>query len=259
MFEFFDETIKKIQDATAFITDANQIQPVGIGGYSLDARIQENVTYASDVPEHVVEDKATINDHIILKPITLTIEGQVSNLSVQESFKQAIDHLISDKTADILDVLYPNYRSSQTVQTINELEDAIRYGVVGQTYNKANSLYSYFSGTKEKEVINFLDFMLNLRASKLPIQVEALFKTYENMVLIEFKPELSNETIEAINFQATFKQINFAQTQLTQVQKLNKNPSSGVKNRVSQTKDQGVVTGQKQPRQSFFKVMLSMF
>ena len=54
--------------------------PVGIGGFTLFARVADSFKLESEVPGTAVESGKEQHDHIILKPLTLTITGSVADI-----------------------------------------------------------------------------------------------------------------------------------------------------------------------------------
>ncbi len=53
-----------------------------IGDLILDASHIENIKYSSKLTDHYVEDGSVISDHILLQPISLSIEGSITDDSI---------------------------------------------------------------------------------------------------------------------------------------------------------------------------------
>ncbi|WP_157351265.1 phage baseplate protein [Aliarcobacter butzleri] len=245
----FDNFIKSIEDFTKNpfgTTKQEETQTIGIAGYKLDVRLKENPTYTTDIPDNYVEDGSYVNDHFVDKPLIVTLEGEVADLHYQEiNTNSLIDNLLTDKYARITENLYPNYRSNQTLQRMNKLMDDVRYSEVTELANKTGNLYNIFEGGRDKETLNFMEFIERLQNAKMPVKIETASKTYENMGLISFAPVRDQVTNTAIGYQATFKQVRFAKTILVEVQKMTKNPAKSVKNKVAPKSDKGTVNGEK--------------
>lgn len=262
----FDNFIKNIENFTQNPfgkTKQEDTQTIGIAGYRLDVRLKENPTYTTDIPDNYVEDGSYVNDHFIDKPLIVTLEGEVADLNYKSiSNDLLIDNIISDKYLGITETLYPNFRSNQISQRIDKVIDDIKYSEIAEGINKTGDIYSPFQGGREKETLNFMDFMERIQNARMPVKIETASKTYENMGLISFAPVRDQVTNTAIGYVATFKQLRFAKTILVEVQKQTKNPTKSVKNKVASKKDKGTVTGNKientadvTKKKSFFKTL----
>jgi hypothetical protein len=263
MFQDFFKNLEEFTKNPFGETKQDDTQTVGIAGYRLDVRLKENPTYTTDIPDNYVEDGSYINDHFIDKPLIVTLEGEVADLSYQSiSSNSLIDVALPDKYLGISESLYPQFRSNQTLQKINKIADDVKYSEISEYIGKTNDVYSMFEGGQQKETLNFMEFIERIQAAKMPVKIETASKTYENMGLISFAPVRDQVTNTAIGYQATFKQLRFAKTILLEVQKLTKNPTKQMKNKVASKVDKGTVTGDKVinptevvKKKSFFKTL----
>lgn len=263
MFENFFKNLENFTQNPFGTTKQEDTQTIGIAGYKLDVRLKENPTYTTDIPDNYVEDGSYINDHFVDKPLIVTLEGEVADLNYQSiGSADLIDNVLPDKYLGITESLYPQFRSNQTLQRINKIVDDVKYSEISEYIRKTNDVYSMFKGGQEKETLNFMEFIERIQAAKMPVKIETASKTYENMGLISFAPVRDQVTNTAIGYQATFKQVRFAKTILVEVQKLTKNPTKQMKNKVSSKVDKGTVPGDKITSQtevvkkkSFFKTI----
>lgn len=263
MFQDFFKNLENFTQNPFGTTKQEDTQTIGIAGYKLDVRLKENPTYTTDIPDNYVEDGSYINDHFVDKPLIVTLEGEVADLNYQSiGSADLIDNVLPDKYLGISESLYPQLRSNQTLQRINKIVDDVKYSEIAEYIGKTNDVYSMFGGGQEKETLNFMEFIERIQAAKMPVKIETASKTYENMGLISFAPVRDQVTNTAIGYQATFKQIRFAKTILVEVQKLTKNPTKQMKNKVASKVDKGTVTGDKVTNQtevvkkkSFFKTL----
>lgn len=266
MFQNFFKSIENFTQNPFGTTKQEDTQTIGIAGYKLDVRLKENPTYTTDIPDNYVEDGSYVNDHFVDKPLIVTLEGEVADLHYQSiSSNSLIDNVLPDKYLGITESLYPQFRSNQTLQQISKISDDLKYSEVTEYVQKTNDLYSMFEGGQEKETLNFMEFIERIQNAKIPVKIETASKTYENMGLISFAPVRDQVTNTAIGYQATFKQVRFAKTILVEVQKLTKNPTKKMKNKVASKVDKGTVTGDKVTSQaevvkkkSFFKTLGSL-
>lgn len=266
MFDSFQKSFENFTSGSFNASSNNSKERIGIAGYTLDVRLQEYPSYESEVPDIPVESGSAVHDHIIHKPLIVKIDGEVADLHYKDfNAGFILDAIVPDKTASILENLYPSYQSNQAVQRLQKVADDIRYSKVSEVVSKTGNLYDVFSGGRDKETLNFLEFMERIHYAKMPVKIETASKTYDNMCLISYAPVRDQVTNEALGYQATFKQLTFIETTIVEVQKLKKNPAPSMKNKASDTKDKGVVNGKKataeeaKKNKSFLKTVGGMF
>jgi len=68
-----------------FENDGKDGEEVGIGGFTAFAQISEKFSRSAKVPTTFLEDGSHVNDHIIREPLTVSIEGNVSDVYAQPS------------------------------------------------------------------------------------------------------------------------------------------------------------------------------
>lgn len=98
------------------------VQKVGIGGFSMFARVSDGTVYSAQVPVDVLEDGSSASDDIINQPIVITISGVVSDVYVDakpnSSFSLMPDY---SKYGEVIEYL-PG-KTQQQLQRIQEIND----------------------------------------------------------------------------------------------------------------------------------------
>lgn len=88
------------------------VKKVGIGGFSMFARVSDATEYPSQVPVDVLEDGSNASDDIINGPLTIKISGVVADIYVDakpnSSFSLMPDY---SKYGEVLEYI-PQRRSS---------------------------------------------------------------------------------------------------------------------------------------------------
>jgi len=60
-------------------------EEIGIGGFTALVRVNESTSLTSQAPTIYLEDGSFAQDHIILDPMVLTIDGDVSEIHIKQS------------------------------------------------------------------------------------------------------------------------------------------------------------------------------
>ena len=80
-------TIASLFKASALINSAKplftQSEKSMIGEVIIDASINENIRYKSELSDHPIESKEAISDHIFKKPVTITMEGSITDSPIK--------------------------------------------------------------------------------------------------------------------------------------------------------------------------------
>lgn len=153
----------------------------------------EQITLATDITDHIVEDHTSVQDHITIKPITFTMRGLISEKVYSDPRKSKWNKWIeniSNKLAPIK-VLMPTINSyfQSAINLYEAIEDKIE--TIGQGISKfkdGGSGKSFFSkgywSTKnsddnmgrwnrdcylQDDIISYLDYY---RTERLPVTVD---------------------------------------------------------------------------------------
>lgn len=229
-------------------------QKVGIGGYTLDVRISESIQFTSDVPENPVEDGSVIHDHIINKPLQITLDGEVADIKVKSEFVPVPLINVVDKTSNFLTTISPIKRTVQQSEKIQKKAQSIAdaYNKVNDLLEQGQDLYDFFTGQKSKtEQDSFFDFMEMVYQNKLLITIEMPFRNYENMRITSLTVIKDNETNQRLKYKISAKEVRIAKTIMvdkTSLKKYFKNPTRSSSPKTQSKENKGVQEGTKQKK-----------
>lgn len=222
------------------------VKKVGIGGFSMFARVGDSTTYPSQVPVDVLEDGSIASDDIIIGPIEIKISGTVSDIYADAKPNSALA-LLPDysKYGEVIE--YIPSKTQQQLQKINEIADraeqkileakrlvdkgADLFGLVG------NPVAGGAKGIREQ----FLDFIEAVYYGKQLISIEVDYRTHENMALSSLVITTDNQTQET-KFEAGFTKINFTKLTTTAIEQQFKSPSSAAKSKTAGVANKGSQT-----------------
>lgn len=243
------DTIRNITRSKLKSFKKDDRSKVGIGGYTLDVRISENYQYTSDVPENPVEDGSVVNDHIINKPIQISLDGEVADIKKSVDFlPQGLETLI-DKTGDILMNVSPIQRTVQQLEKIDKQAKPIieAYNDVTDLMKQGKEIYDFYAGrTGRTEQDNFFDFMDLVYSNKLLISIEMPFGVLENMRITSLSISKDNETDQRLRYKITAKEVRMAKTILLDTDIIKKyfpNPTRSSSTKTSSKENKGVQDG----------------
>ncbi|ELI8406998.1 hypothetical protein RSJ44_003708 [Yersinia enterocolitica] len=231
---------------TAQESGKSTVKKVGIGGYSMFARVNDSTSYPSQVPVDVLEDGSNASDDIINGPITIKISGVVADVYVDAKPNAALS-LLPDysRYGEVLE--YIPAKTQQQLQKINEIADraeqkileakrladkgAELFGLVG------NPVAGGAKGIREQ----FLDFIEAIYYGKQLISVEVDYRTHENMALSGLTISTDNQTQDT-KFEASFTKINFTKLTTTAIEQQFKSPSPAAKSKTAGVANKGTQT-----------------
>jgi hypothetical protein len=200
-------------------------QKIGIGGFTLEARIKETVTYTADVPEIPLENGSKAHDHIILTPLRIDIEGSVANVVVEPSaLVQAF--INASRTIGAITKFMPARTQAQITQ-INAMVLAFRdtlekldgfLGAAGAVAQMAG----FISGPGAPPTIEFMDTMRKLYEERKPFDLEIYGQNngfsygYYNMFMTSWVTEFDNEQ-DGLVYKMSLVQLKFIETEFETV------------------------------------------
>lgn len=211
--------------------------------YLFDTRGEEEATFESDITDNWVEDNKTMQDHIGLRPMVISLTGYVGELT--NKLPQQLEDLEKEDINTKLSAISPFLPelTTQAQYIMNRTEE------VYQIYEKANQtmprLEKAMQGTRlPKEITNqqsvFNTFHQYWQERRL-CTVYTPFGVFDSMAIQSLHARQEEETVYMSEFRVTFKQVRIAGNILTY-----NNPELAKK--ASQTLSKQVDKGIEQPK-----------
>jgi len=225
--------------------DNSSADEVGIGGFSTMSTVSERVIRTRDVPTTYLEDGSQLNDHIIINPLNLSIEGVVSNSFVLPS---VAFEAIADASATVgIITQYAQPRTNTELSSLTALGADV-FTAIGAADSIINSGQRFasrvgFLGSEGKSNIEkFIDAMEGVMNSDSLIEISAPLRTYRNMAITSLDYDRDNTT-DSLNFRIEAQQFRFAETAFSEI-KAAKNPATGNNGQQSDQADKGPQSGE---------------
>lgn len=189
-------------------------QRIGIGGFTALAIVEDKTTRTADIPATPVEDGSFVNDHVIINPVRLSIQGNVSDVYVESS--PILDDLKrSQATVGAVTQYLPERTAAQTQQVnaiANDIADAIRAAdavlAAGQQVVRFFGNQDQGSKTNQEQ---FMDAMDSLYYGKQLISIDTKYRRYNNMVITSLEIRRDNQS-NSTNFSIEATEFRFAST-----------------------------------------------
>jgi len=195
------------------IFDNDPKEAVGIDGFESFVRIKEKYSYENNVPTTYLEDGSYINDHIIRQPITIAIEGNVSDIYLKPSTPINLFRRAESEIGTISQYL-PNRTTAQTNKVLSIISDVTNaVDEIDAIIDKGASLSKYI-GLIGKGISNgqkFIDNMQSIYNTDRLVQIDMPYKTFKNMRITMLEINKDNEN-NAIDYVLEAQEVKFADT-----------------------------------------------
>jgi hypothetical protein len=237
-------TIQEYKAGQDKALDSASTQQVGIGGFTMFARVNDQTQYSTASPTSVVEDGSFIGDHLINAPIKLTISGDVSDIFIQPPPQSASESRIP--TVAQMNSFLPKRTVSQ-IQRVNKVIDsaADRYRQINNSINdgikiglQASGFTGNKAGTKSLRE-QFVDFIESVHYGKQLVSISMPFRLHDSMAINDVTITRDNQR-NALTFSLTAQKFRIAKTIFSDVSQFYKKPAPAVKSQVGKTADKGV-------------------
>ena len=182
----------------------------GIDGFLFDMRVSESVTMTADITDHWTEWNISIQDHIALNPVSITLVGKISELIFSQPAAVIFARAMLDRLGPLANLSPSQGRKAQ--------ESIAAYNVANQAAGNVlkgdKDLKSLVSGkpsqNNQQEKFSVIEEYYDRRSL---LTVETPWRHYSNMVIESFTAEQDDSSVLESTFTITFKQMNFVEVQ----------------------------------------------
>jgi hypothetical protein len=230
-----------IQGRIQSLTGGNSVSgEVGIGGFTLFARVSDAASYTAQIPTQVLEDGSIAADHIINDPLTFTISGDVSDTHIRLAPPLTFG-IPSDSAAGQVVALLPNRTQSQ-LNKISAIGQSVMDAVdrADRLINIGQNVFDAFNPSSSSKPLReqFVDFVESVYYGKQLITVDAAYRTHENMGITSLTINRDNQN-DSIRFEIVVQKVEFVELIYTDIQQFYKAPAPAAKASVAGKTEQG--------------------
>lgn len=175
---------------------------------------EQTVSLDSDITDHYIEDNTALQDQIALRPVTITTHGYIGELNDIGPKALQVAKTIANKLGAIS--AYTPALSASALLAYNNAFQA--YQTIASAANAGISAVSSISGNGSQQVSKqqsmFQQFYGYWNARFL-FTVQTPWAVFPNCAIMSLKAVQDEATNVITDFNVTFKQLQFATTQVT--------------------------------------------
>ena len=211
--------------------------------YVFDTRGDEEVILESDITDNWVESNSTMQDHIGLKPMTITLSGYVGELKTTPRTEMQAVMQTSSSIMQALTPIMPNL-TAQSQYIFNRTQE------VFDIYKKANETAGRLEDSLKKIPVpseasaqqQAFERFYEMWTTRQLSTVYTPFGAYNSMAIEKITAKQAEDSAWISEFSVTFKQIRIAET-IAVTKKKSGRAASGLSKQV----DKGVKQPEKTP------------
>jgi len=238
----------RVMDFLKFDQPAGPPAEIGIGGFTALVRVKEGYNLSASVPDIPVEDGSVIHDHVILAPLTISIEGDVSDVHLRESPELRAIRQLEAEIGNVTALYAPARTQSQLSRVAALANDVLDAGRrIDSLIERGEQVGKLFGNQDTASTTNrqrFLDFMERTRNTRVPITIEMPYRRCDNMIITTLSVNYDNET-DSTTFKVEAQQIRFAELKYAAVERKR---SKGTGGQIDSEKNKGAKKGTEVPR-----------
>jgi hypothetical protein len=192
----------------------------GIGGFVFDVPTGEEIELDADITDHYVESGSFVTDHVVLKPIIITLSGYKGELVYTAPKKGGLQDAMNVATSLLGSVgAYGIPYTAQAAGKLSALTAQVGYaaGQVEAMKKRASNLAKYFGGDDSSPNLQ-TKALVTLQAmwdSKQILTIQTPWGFYNNMIIKSVRPKQDAESNDYTDFTVTLKEMRFVSTKTT--------------------------------------------
>jgi len=200
----------------SFIKTADNC-PQGISGFLFSIPMNDHIEFKSQITDHILQTNVSIQDHIALEPLRITLTGMVCELVWEKSSAKDLQYAI--QVINRLQSIYAlnpiqSQKAVQAIASYNSIKQQANQAL--QTFNTASSLITgKTSPSKQKVAYETLKNLWNERAL---CTVVTPWENFANMAIESLSFEQEEDSRDKTSITVSFKQIQYAEVLASKVQ-----------------------------------------
>ena len=199
------------QQANRFIVQPGTAR--GISGFVFNVKTDDRIELRADITDYVVEDNSYVNDHIALKPLTITLSGFMGEIKneVEVGLPGALN-TIQNKLSVISE--YLPERSISAIQSVQKALNGVQNFVtdannaIKKTQNLLETVSVWSTGNTVQE--QAFSKLMGMFRDRSVVTVETPWGYLDNMAITSVVMEQDGKTKEWSDISVSLKQLQFA-------------------------------------------------
>lgn len=216
---------------------------VGINGFLFDVEDTETLTEDSDITDYFTENGDFINDHIVDKPLIVTLTGFIGELvhRVPQGVEGTLN-LINNKLSTI-----EAYAGDFTPGAVQVAQEAIQQAqaavsAANQALDKTQNMISAFSGEEPQPTLQEKAYieLSSMKKSRVIMAVQTPWGYMRNMVIKTISFTQSGESKDISDISVTVKEFRRSSVKITE---FDETQFTRQEVQAAEEEDQGIIRG----------------
>lgn len=187
----------------------------GINGWVFDIPKSEQVKISNDITDHYMENGSFINDHVVRKPIKITLTGFIGELVYRKPTGYSADLNFFDSSLSVVDAYLGDYSPQQLQKQQNLLNEVQKNNnFVQQVVQKTTNIVKSFSGEGQLRTMQEVAYndILGLMNNNQLLKVQTPFAYFESMLIEDVTFMQDQDSDSYCDISVTLKEARFAET-----------------------------------------------
>ena len=184
----------------------------GVSGWVFDIPRGEEISLSADVTDHPTENGSFVSDHVVVKPIQVTLSGYVGNLVYRTPQPGSVEYQADQMTSKLLAVnSYLGPLTQGATQKAAAVTSQVSYiaNQVNAIKKKATNIVNFFKG-EEKEPDPQTVAYHELKAlwlSKQIVSLQTYWEFFGTMIITNVSARHDDQTDDYTDISVTLKEI----------------------------------------------------
>jgi hypothetical protein len=216
----------------------------GISGWIFDINQRENLSMEADITDHVIESGSFISDHIVRKPVVITLSGFKGELLFEKPHGVAGALQELSNKLEVVDAYLGDY----TPGMVQKIQGAVSKSQevasqINNTLDKVQNVVGFFEGDdfrRTKQQIAYAE-LYALYYSTTVLTVQTPWKYFDSMLIQSLSFSQDEETDQWSEITVTLKEVKFSNVKVTEFNEDLIPVRSDVQS--AEAQDNGIVSG----------------
>jgi hypothetical protein len=195
----------------------------GISGWVFDVPTGEEITLSADVTDHPTENGSFISDHVVVKPVMVTLSGYVGNLVYRSPQPGSVEYVADQITSKLLAVnAYLGPLTQGATQKAAAITSQVSYiaNQVNAIKKKATNVINFLKGAEKEPDPQTIAYheLKALWKSKQIVSLQTYWEFFGTMVITNISARHDESTDDYTDISITLKEIRLVDVETTEVQ-----------------------------------------
>jgi hypothetical protein len=212
------------QDIRTYINERNSLLlppsgAEGISGFIFDVPGEDSIVLNSDITDHYAENNSFVNDHVVLRPIEITLSGYMGPLSYKppqgvrgalrtlNSRLEEVDGYLGDRTPGFV---------QESQQVINRVERGL--STINRVLSQGRNIVGLFAGEDVNNDPQRVAFrtLVALRNSRQIVSIQTPWAFFDGYIIKNVGFTQGEESEFISDIRVTLKEFRVTETEIIQ-------------------------------------------